>query len=275
MDRQRESGTVQVPGARVYYEAAGAGHPLVLIHAGVADHRMWDEPFVAFARHYRVVRYDTRGYGASVTEDIEFSNRQDLAALLDHLDIDQAHLLGVSRGGQIAVDFTLERPSRVSALVMVASGPGGFKSPDPTPEVETKMFDEMEAAWTAKDFERLADLEVRFWVDGPGQPEGRVPAPIRERVREMILHNYRTHTAEGKPQPLTPPAAGRLGEIPLPALIVTGDLDTSHIRAAAEFLAQHIANARKVVLPGTAHMLSLEQPEEFTRVVLDFLRGIC
>jgi pimeloyl-ACP methyl ester carboxylesterase len=274
VDSQRERGTVEVSGARLSYEAAGTGHPLVLLHAGVADQRMWDEPFAAFARHYRVVRYDARGYGASVTEEIEFSNREDLAALLDHLGIERAHVLGVSRGGQIAMDFTLERPAMVSALIMVASGPGGFESRDPAPEAETRMFDEMEAAWNEKEFDRLADLEVRFWVNGPGQPEGRVPAKIRDHVREMILHNYRTHTVEGKPQPLKPPAAGRIADISVPTLIVTGDLDSSHIRAAADFMAEQIRGARKVVLPGTAHMLSLEQPDAFTRVVLDFLQGV-
>ncbi len=274
VDGRRERGTVEVAGSTLHYEAAGTGHPLVLIHAGVADHRMWDGPFAAFARSYRVIRYDTRGYGASLTEDVEFSNREDLAALLDHLGITRAHLLGVSRGGQIAMDFTLERPSKVSALIMVASGPGGFHSPDPVPEVETKVFDEMEAAWEAKEFERLADLELRFWVDGPGQPEGRVPAPIREHVREMILHNYRTHAVEGKPQPLKPPAAARLGEISVPALIVTGDLDTSHIRAASDFITEHIRGARKVVIPGTAHMLSLEQPQTFIQIVQEFLQEV-
>lgn len=274
MDTPREGGTVQVGGATLHYDAAGRGHPLILLHAGVADRRMWDEPFAALASYYRVVRYDTRGYGGSVSEDVEFSNRQDLADLLTHLEIAQAHLLGVSRGGQIAMDFTLERPAMVSALVIVSAGPGGFESADPAPQAETGAFDEMEAAWKAKDLDRLADLEVRFWVDGPGQPEDRVSQRIRQRVREMILQNYRAHTVDGKPQPLAPPAAGRLAEIAVPTLIVTGDLDTSHIRAAADFMAEHIRGSRKVVLPGTAHMLSLEQPETFTRIVLDFLEGV-
>jgi len=261
-------------GARLYYEVAGEEHPLVLIHTGVADHRMWDGQFEVFARHYRVVRYDARGYGKSVTEDVEFSNRQDLSDLLKHLGMAKAHVLGVSRGGQIAMDFTLERPGTVSALVMVASGPGGYESPRPNPEAETRMFQELEAAWEAKDFARLADLEVRLWVDGPGQPADRVPATIRERVCEMILNNYRTHTIEGKPQPLPPPAAGRLAEIRVPTLIVTGDLDTSHIRAAADFMEQHIRGTKNVILPGTAHMLNMERVDAFTRIVLEFLGAL-
>lgn len=274
MDSRVESGMLPANGARLYYEVAGEGHPLVLIHAGVADHGMWDGQFEVFARHYRVVRYDARGYGKSLTEDVECSNRQDLSDLLKHLGMAKAHVLGVSRGGQIAMDFTLERPGQVSALVMVASGPGGYKSPRPNPEAETLMFQEMDAAWEAKDFARLADLEVHLWVDGPGQPTDRVPSTIRERVREMILNNYRTHTVEGKPQPLTPPAAGRLAEIRVPMLTVTGDLDTSHIRAAADFMEQHVRGAKNVILPGTAHMLNMERADAFTRIVLEFLGGL-
>ena len=235
---------------------------------------MWDRQVAAFTPHFRVIRYDTRGFGQSLTDDVEFSNRRDLDDLLDHLSVRTAHLLGVSRGGQIAMDFTLERPRRVSALVMVASGPGGFESPQPPPAHETQIFAEMEAAWEQKDFERLTDLETQMWVDGPGQPSTRVASAVRERIRAMILNNYRTHTIEGKPIPLAPPAAGRLAEISVPTLVVVGDLDTSHIRAAAARMEHGIRGAQKVVLPGTAHMLSLERPEEFDRVVLEFLRGV-
>lgn len=274
MAEQHRAGFAEVHGARLYYEVVGEGHPLVLIHAGVADHRMWDDQFEVFARHYQVVRYDARGYGKSVTDDGGFSDRQDLSDLLEHLRLATAHVLGVSRGGQIAMDFTLERPGKVSALVMVASGPGGYKSPHPNPEVETMMFQETDSAWKAKDFARLADLGVRLWVDGPGQPADRVPSTIRERVREMILNNSRTHTIEGKPQPLTPPAVGRLAEIRVPTLIVTGDLDTSHIRSAADFMEQNIRRAKKLILPRTAHMLNMERPDAFNRIVLEFLGSV-
>ena len=267
-----ETGFVKVSGARLHYEAAGLGHPLLLIHAGVADCRMWDALFPVFAQQFRVVRYDTRGFGKSLTEDVSFSNRQDVSELLDHLGIDRTYVIGVSRGGSIAIDFTLEHPERVAALIPVASGLGGFKSGS-RPVQETRMFAEMDRLWEAKEFTLLADLEVRMWVSGPGQPPDRVALPVRERVREMILNNYTTHKVEGQSIVMEPPAAGRLGEIRVPTLVVLGDLDESGVLSASEEIVRGVRGARKVVLPGAAHMLSLEKPEEFTKIVLEFLQG--
>ena len=271
---QSESGMLAVEGGMLYYEVAGEGHPLVLIHAGVAHHRMWDPQWEEFAREYRVIRYDTRGFGKSKTESEEtsFSNRQDLYDLLTHLGVDRAHVVGVSRGGQIAIDFTLERPEMVSALVLVGSGLGGF---DGTPsEAELRMFDEMERLWEAKDFEKLTELELQMWIDGPGQSPDRVGREMRKRVRDMILFNYNNQPVQGKPRVLDPPAAGRISEIKVPTLIIVGDLDESNVDRVANVLVEGIAGAKKVVMPGTAHLPNMEKPEEFNRIVLDFLRNV-
>src|SRR5690349_8638123 len=112
-DTQTTRDYLPVEGGQLYYEVTGAGHPLVLIHAGVADLRQWDEQVAAFAPHYRVIRYDTRGFGKTRTEPVAFSNRQDLYELLTHLGVEKAYLIGNSRGGQIAFDFTLEHPEMV------------------------------------------------------------------------------------------------------------------------------------------------------------------
>jgi len=123
-----ESGTIDVPGARLYYEVAGSGPAVVLIHAGVANLRMWDAQVEALAPRYRVIRYDTRGFGRTANEDVEFSNRDDLRAVLEHVGVPRATVLGISRGGHIAIDFTLDSPDRVEALnggLRIESPPGG------------------------------------------------------------------------------------------------------------------------------------------------------
>src|SRR5690606_31246270 len=130
------TGFLPVEGGRLYYEAAGQGQPLVMIHAGIADSRMWTPQWDTFAQRCRVIRYDTRGYGKTTTDSVEFSNRADLRALLDHLVVEQAILIGCSRGGQIAVDFTIEFPERVRALIPVAAGLGGFQFEEPKHERE-------------------------------------------------------------------------------------------------------------------------------------------
>jgi len=263
------SGTLAVPGAGLYWESSGEGPALVLVHAGIADHTMWDDDIAALSAGHRVVTFDFRGYGRSASTDVAFSNRADIAALLDHLGLDRVALLGCSRGGQVALDFTLERPSRVSALVLVAAGLGGMQL-DLRAD-EQAMGDLEESMWQAKDWAGVADIDVRAWVDGIGQPEDRVPSAIRERVRSMSRANYEAEYPEGQPIVLDPPAAGRLAEVLVPTLIIHGDLDTSTIAPVAEALERGIAGARRVFLPGVAHMVNLERPAEFRRLVLDFL----
>src|SRR5437016_2801424 len=151
---QTTTGTMEAQGGPLYYEVAGEGHPLVLIHAGVADHTMWDDQFSVFAQHYKVIRYDTRGFGKSPGGDKDYSNRQELYQLLKHLGVEKAYVMGVSRGGQIAIDFTLEHPEMVDALIPVAAGLGGLDY-QPT-EAEMKVFNEMEEALQKGDFTRAA-----------------------------------------------------------------------------------------------------------------------
>ena len=274
-DTQTTSGFLPVEGGELYYEVTGTGHPLVLIHAGVADLRQWDPQVPAFARHYRVIRYDTRGYGKTRTQAVSFSNRQDLYDLLKHLGVEHAYVLGNSRGGQIAIDFTVEHPEMVDALIPVAAGLSGYQPESFTPaqheiDAETQMGELLERG----DFDALADLEVRFWADGPGQPEGRAAPEVREKLRLMIRENYARNEPEPQARPLEPPAAPRLAEIQVPTLVMIGDLDESATRLMADALTDGIAGARKVVFPGVAHMVNMERPQEFTQTVLDFLQDL-
>ncbi len=263
------TGFIEAEGGPLYYEVAGEGHPLVLIHAGVADNTMWDDQFDVFAQRYKVIRYDTRGFGKSPVGDKDYSNRQELYQLLKRLGVEKAYVMGISRGGQIAVDFTLEHPEMADAVIPVAAGLGGMNH-QPN-EAEMKLFTEMEEAEEKRDFARVAELDVRVWADGPEQPEGRADSRVRERMRQMCLSNYSLPEGTGQPKVLDPPAIDRLGEINVPALVIVGDLDVSSELVAADLLAEGIAGAKKVVIQGTAHMVSMEKPEEFNRIVLDFL----
>jgi 3-oxoadipate enol-lactonase len=267
-----DSGYAPVKGGALYYEVAGQGPAVLLIHAGVADHRMWDAQFELFAGQFRVIRYDQRGYGRSRTEQGRFSSRQDVIDLLEHLGVAAAAVVGISRGGALAVDFAVEQPERVTALVPVAAGLSGFEPPPGEEDADlTRAFEAMDAAWEAGDMARLTELEVAMWADGPGQPEGRAPAAVREKVRQMCLANYARPDPEPEEVKLDPPAAGRLGEIRVPALIIHGDLDTPHTALMAEAMERGIPNARRVLFRGVAHMVPMEAPQEFNRIVLDFL----
>src|SRR4030043_1356613 len=187
------SGFAPVHNGSLYYEVAGSGQPVLLIHAGVADSSMWDAQFHLFSQDYRVIRYDTRGYGKSRTETTEFSNRQDILDLFKHLEVEKAAVIGISRGGQIAIDSTLEHPECVSALVPVAAGVSGFDyQPDAREKAwrESELFSHMDELWERNAFDELADLEVHVWVDGPSQPVGRAPSQIRNYVHKIVRSNY-------------------------------------------------------------------------------------
>ena len=187
----RKTGKAEVNGAQIYYEVAGEGEPLVLVHAGIADSRMWEGQVAAFAERYRVIRYDLRGFGKSEMVEGPFSHQEDLCALLDALGVERAHLVGCSMGGGAVLDFALEYPERVGNLVLVGSAISGFR-PDFGPP---KEWDELVAADEAGDLELVSELEVRIWVDGPARSPEDVAAPIRDLVREMNLIALRTEDA--------------------------------------------------------------------------------
>lgn len=269
---QTTTGYLETNGGRIYYEVAGAGTPLLLLHAGICDCRMWDEQWAAFAAHHRVIRLDLRGFGHTTTEDVSFSNRQDLLDLLDHLGLERASVVGVSRGGQIAIDFALDYPERIAALIPVCAGISGYQPDEALIDPrEIALFEQMEAAEEAEDWPLVASVDVRLWVDGPLQAEGRAAASVRERVYAMSMNNYQTVRVSGQAQPLDPPAAGRLGALGVPTLVIVGDLDTSATQQMAKALAAGIGGAQQAVISGAAHLPNMERPEEFNALVLDFL----
>jgi 3-oxoadipate enol-lactonase len=264
-----DSGFLDVNGGKIYFEVEGDGHPLLLIHGGLGSLRMWDEQLPALAERYRVIRYDNRGWGRTETDDVEFADRDDAAAVLDHVGATSAYVVGQSRGGSIALDFTLDHPDRADALVSVAGGVGGYEAQ--REETEPQPWDDMEHLWEAKDWSALAELETRVWVDGWGQPSTRVDADLRRKVHDWILTTYQEEKIEGKPQSLDPPAAKRLADVSVPTLVMVGEVDEAGGVTAGRHLAASVPGARLVEFPGVAHMIQLEEPERFNQLVLEFL----
>jgi 3-oxoadipate enol-lactonase len=267
-----EEGFVDVDGGRLYYEVDGEGKPLLFIHAGVANLRMWDDQVAALAPEYRVIRYDTRGFGRTETDDVGFSNRADAAAVLDHLGVESAVVVGASRGGIIALDFALEFPERVDALVVAAGGVGGYSAGED--DESEALWEEVERRWEAKDWEWLTDFDTAFWVDGPGQPTDRVDPRIRSTVEEWIRTNYEAEKVEGQPIVLDPPAAQRLDDLRIPVLVMVGDLDEPATVAACTYLAEQVVDGRLEIFEGGAHMFNMEQPDRFNDTLLGFLSSV-
>jgi pimeloyl-ACP methyl ester carboxylesterase len=261
-----------VNGTQLYYEVAGEGRPLVLLHFGLGDSRFWDDQFDMFVQRFRVVRFDARGFGRSPQGAGPFSRHEDLYWLLRFLGLDKAALVGVSMGGATVTDFTLAHPEMVEALIPVGAGLSGFDL-EPTP-AEVALFQEAEVALEAGDIERSNEVEVHIWADGPNRSPELVNPAVRERVR-MMNRQVLEHDAEReRAQQLEPPAAGRLGEIRVPTLVIIGDQDVSIIQTIADHLATQIPGARKAVMHDTAHAPNIEKPDEFNRLVLDFLASV-
>jgi pimeloyl-ACP methyl ester carboxylesterase len=274
-ESQGETRSIAVPGGQLHAVADGNGPPILLVHAGIVDLRAWDPlvPFVVDAG-YRAVRYDTRGFGRSTTDDVEFSNRADLRAVLDALGIGRAAFVGNSRGAMIALDTILESPERAVVFAWVGGGIGGFEAGAATPE-ETAIFERADALESSgSDPDALADLEARIWVDGPRAAEGRAPRWIRDAVRDMDRPLLEPGRVMGRPIPLDPPANERLGDIAIPVLAVVGAEDTTDTLAAAERLEVAVAGARRVVLPNVAHMVGMEAPERLAGLIVDLVRPL-
>jgi 3-oxoadipate enol-lactonase len=258
---------VTLNGARIHYERSGKGFPVLFIHAGIADSRMWEPQVAAFAKHFDVIRPDQRGFGESELPPVTWSPVEDLLALIDELGLKPVHLVGCSMGGAVAIDFALDHPERISKLVLVGSAIGGFTF---RPE-HADVFAEAAAARKAGDMVALNEAMLHLFLDGPDRPRGYVAEPLRELFLDMNGRALRADFASAPTKDLDPPAVGRLGEITAPTLVLVGDKDVPTVLEAADLLRDSIPNARKAIIHDGAHLPNVEHPEEFNRLVLDFL----
>jgi pimeloyl-ACP methyl ester carboxylesterase len=271
------TGFLEVEGGELYYEEAGTGPSVVLTHGGLVDHHLWDPQFEALAREYRVVRYDVRGHGVSRTRPGTYALHEDLLRLLDHLSVGRTHLVGLSMGGEISIDFALAFPERTAGLVPVASSLSGYVTRDDAELRRIADLDsEVEQAYSQGDPGGAADALHRVWTVGRGRAPSDLPAGVLETARAMTVRNFERPLTETEfqPIPLAPPAVDRLGELRAPTLVVVGDRDVLWIREVADRIAENAPRAQQVVIPGTAHHLNLERPAEFLEVLRGFLAAL-
>lgn len=257
--------------AKIYVETAGAGPDLVFVHAGVSDSRMWDPQFDAFANRFRVVRYDHRGFGKSKTPDEPFTFRDDLLNVVRHVGIAKATFVGCSMGGAAAVDFALEHPEMVTALVLVGSGISGLNDPKQLSADAIKYWTEFLTLVRAKDVEGAREMDAKYWIDGPSRDSTQIDPVYRTRARQLHRENFSIERFAHQEQPLQPPAIGRLGEIAAPTLVVIGDHDAEDLVKLADRIAAEIPHATLITIKNAAHLPSLEHPDQFNGILNDFL----
>jgi pimeloyl-ACP methyl ester carboxylesterase len=260
---------IEVNGARLLVRVEGQGPPVALVHAGIADLRMWDHFAASSWTRHRIVRYDLRGFGRSTMPEGLYSHVEDLRGLLDGLGIGRASLVGISYGGRIAMEFAIRYPLRVGRLVLVAPGLGGFEWTKQMLEYGRRSDDLAQKG----DLEGLVALDLATWVAGPKRTLEEIEPALRDRMAEMIRGaNARwDEQSRGTAQWLDPPAANRLRAVRTPTLVVVGDADLPDMIAIADLIEKRVSGARKVVFAGVAHMLPLERPDPFEQLVADFL----
>jgi len=268
VDTGIDTGRITIPGGSLYWQSAGTGAPVVLIHGGNLDHRMWDAQFDSLRQHYRVIRYDARGFGRSSAADRPFSAPDDLAALLEALAIPRATLVGLSMGGGIAIDFALAHPEMVDRLVLAAPSVSGGVWPD---DHDTLWLAAGRAAFARGDSIglALAWLKSEYIRSALGDPA--TAEKLRGILTDNAGHLMRRARDQDSVREQSPPAVSRLAELQMPILLLVGGADTPLIRAMADTLAAKAPRLTRIDLPSVGHMINLEAPTVFWRESVSFL----
>ena len=255
---------LEVDGAKLYYEECGSGpHAVVLVHDGVLHSAAWDEVWPDFCKHFHTIRYDRRGYGRSSVATHGYYETDDLAAILHHLNLKRVAIVGSSHGGEISINFTLDHPEMVEQLVLVGAVVGGMPY--------TKHFLERGDA-LGKPLEK-------------GDIEGAIAAAVKDKYLTAsgsdAAKKRMAEILSANPQDLTHPdlelpvkaALPRLGEIHIPTLLLVGDADIPDVHAHAGAIEAGVPRARRVVISDAGHLMYLEKPGEFSRIVIEFLEN--
>ncbi len=266
----KSQGYVDINQARLYYEIAGKGTPLVFIHAGITDSQQWTHEFTHFSQDYQVVRYDLRGYGKSDKVKGAFSHLEDLTVLIDTLDIQPPIILmGCSLGGVLCMEYAIEHPEEIKALIIVGPGLCGLELDVDEPE----EFSAAKEAFEAGDLNQLAEIETQIWFDSMDHDPEHVDCSMRALLYEM-QHSGKEQdgTKEGKSRTEIKESIQEcLEKIHFPVLILVGAYDLSYMHATADFMTDHLQSARKEVIEGAAHLPNLDQPQLCLEAVKEFL----
>jgi len=259
---------LEVAGGKLAYETEGQGSPIVLLHEGIADRRMWNREFPLLARDHRVTRYDLRGYGGSPPATSDFFPVDDLASLIDHLRLERPLIVGPSVGGKIALDLALEHPEKVGGLLLIAPGYSGMDY-DHVPggkatfERDETLSAAAVEAWGAGNLEGAAERLRELWASAlSGSSLELFRTMVRDNASEVFEERSGKHERR-----VGGPAAHRLKEIHVPTTILVGDRDNPVMPHCANFLARGIPGANVELVPGADHLLNLSRPDAFDAAI--------
>jgi 3-oxoadipate enol-lactonase len=261
-----ESGYAPLKDTSLYYETLGKGEKvLVFVHGLGLDCRIWDDQFFGLADHYKVVRYDLRGFGKSSLPPVEnYAHHTDLFGLLQYLQIPLASLIGLSMGGRVVIDFALTYPAVLSSIVLVDAALSGYSF---------KTFSIQDMMTTAK--ESGLGMANQAWLRHElFKPALRQPA-VAKRLSQIVSDYSGWHWAHKNPwTALDPPAIQQLGSIALPALVIVGEEDLPDFHSIADILYKNIPASKKIVMKKVGHMSNMEDSRRFNDLLLDFYSAL-
>jgi 3-oxoadipate enol-lactonase len=260
-----DTGYINVDRGKLYYEIAGKGDNIVLIHDGMLDREVWDDQFPLLAKNYRVVRYDRRTFGKSSDPTAPFSHIEDLNQVFIQLKIEKAIVFGMSAGGGLAIDFTLKYPEKVTGLVLVGAVVSGYGY---SPHMFTR-------GGHLKSFAELSDASKVIKYFAYDDPYEIYSENIKAKEKFVKILERSMHKESGiSAIPPSRPGAKFLSEIKVPTLILVGEFDIPDVHSHAGVIEYGIPNSKREVILKSGHLIPLEQPEAFNASMFRFIKDI-
>ncbi|HVG40643.1 MAG TPA: alpha/beta hydrolase [Chitinophagaceae bacterium] len=273
-EETNSTGTVKAGNLTIYYERTGKGHPVVLLHAGLQDHTMWEEQVKALSKDYDVITPDLPYHGKSTGKDTAILASEVIKILLDSLQLQKIAIAGLSMGASIVQDFITAYPQRVTKVVLLSTGINGYEKIQPVDSVSMAWYPPFEKALTEKDTAKAAAAFTKAWAEGVYRSKDSLGAPVSKYVYRTTLANLHKHKMEGWPKlQNNPPVIEKIATVSLPVLIIDGDKDLPYISVSSAHMAKAIKGSKRVVIKDVAHMLNMEKPEEVNKLLIDFLKN--
>lgn len=267
-----QTGTIKAGNLNVYYERVGKGEPLLLLHAGLQDHTMWNEQVKALSARYEVITPDLPFHGKTTGIDTTLLAQDVLRILLDSLQLQRVSVAGLSMGASVAQDFIIAYPQRVTKAILISAGINGYDKTHPVDSLSMDWYLQFSRALDNKDTASAAVEFTKAWAEGIYRRGDSLKSPASQYVYKTTLHNLRLHKIVGWPLlQNNPPAVEKLASFQVPVLVIEGDKDLPYITASSQHLEKTIPGARRIVIKDVAHMLNMEKPEELNKLIEDFL----
>ena len=257
--QQAKTGFIKAGNMDVYYERVGKGEAIILLHAGLQDHTMWQSQVKELSTHYKVITPDLPFHGKTNGNDTTLLAQDIIKILLDSLHLKKVNIAGLSMGAAIAMDFIIAYPQMANKAIIISAGINGYEKTHPVDSISMEWYSHFTKALMGKDTVKAAAEFTKAWAEGIYRKKDSLKSPVSRFVYSKTLANLRMHKMEGWPSlQKNPPAMEKLINIRVPVLVIDGDKDLPYITTCSKYMAENIPGARRIIMKDVAHMLNLE-----------------